>query len=74
MRFFSKDYNEPKEAHLKYGDRVRNQFGRLGTIVDGKYKRCIPPDAIRWWYKIKWDDGEFDTYSGIDDWIVRIEP
>jgi len=67
MSWFEKQKEELLVQRFKYNDRVINNFGRIGTIVDASRYRLIPPDQITWHYRIKWDDGEFDTHSDYGD-------
>ena len=63
MSIFSKSKKEVPIQSFKYLDRLKNSFGRIGTVVDGGFYRLMPVSDITWNYKIKWDDGEIEIYS-----------
>ena len=59
---------------FQFGERLKNKFGRILTIVDCKYEvgeYCIP-DC--WVYRVKFDDGEYGTLwqKRMDDYEILI--
>jgi hypothetical protein len=54
------------EIIFKHGDRVKSEFGRKGTVVDCFGPSFYPhPVGCKNW-RIKFDDGEYDTYCTED--------
>ena len=61
-----------EESKFKFGDKVKNQIGRIGIVV------AMNPATHVWVgktyvdYKIKWDDGEYSREYSND--ITRLSP